>query len=109
MQESSCKSRCHHVPSDTGTDLFHCVQNENSEQTTQIKFYLWKFIKNITCIYTFCTFEASLNVKYGTINLQDHISSKCHPAVFIPDAEIRDTLLDNSFPIFFGKKENKSL
>lgn len=45
MQESSCKSRCHHVPSNTGTNLLSSVQNENSEQTMQIKFYLCKFIR----------------------------------------------------------------
>lgn len=37
-------------------------------------------------------------VKYGTINLKDHIPSNSHPA------EIRDILLGNSFPIYFGKK-----
>lgn len=30
----------HHVPSNTATDLLRWVQNENSEKTTQIKFYL---------------------------------------------------------------------
>lgn len=37
-----------------------------------------------------------LPVKYGTINLKDHIPSSSHPA------EIKDTLLGNSFPIHFG-------
>lgn len=37
-------------------------------------------------------------VKYGTINLKDHIPSNSHPA------EIRDILLGNSFSIYFGKK-----
>lgn len=35
----------HHAPSNTATGLFRCVQNENSEQTTQIKFYLCKLTK----------------------------------------------------------------
>lgn len=38
-------------------------------------------------------------VKYGTINWKDHIPSNSHPA------EIRDILLGNSFPIYFGKKK----
>lgn len=108
MHSSRCKnpvvkSGCRHVPSNTGTDLLSCVQNENSEQTMQIKFYLCKFLRT-TYIYTLYHFQVSLNVKYGIINLKDHISSKSHPAVFIPDAEIGDILPDNSFQIFFGKK-----
>lgn len=35
MQESSCKSGCHHIPSNSGTNLLSCMQNENSEQTMQ--------------------------------------------------------------------------
>lgn len=41
-----------------------------------------------------------LPVKYGTINLKDHIPSSSHPA------EIKDTLLGNSFSIHFGKKNS---
>lgn len=44
-----------------------------------------------------------LPVKYGTINLKDHILSSSHPA------DIKDTLLGNSFPIHFGKKKKKLL
>lgn len=39
-------------------------------------------------------------VKYGTINLKDHIPSNSHPA------ETRDILLGNSFKIYFGKKNS---
>lgn len=42
-------------------------------------------------------------VKYGTINWKDHIPSNSHPA------EIRDILLGNSFPIYFGKKNHYSI
>lgn len=59
-------------------------------------------------MYTLCTFQAALNVECGTIHLKDCISSKPHPAVFIPDAAIRDTLLGISLQFLFSKKKKKN-
>lgn len=58
--------------------------------------------------YTFCTFQASLNVKYGMINLRItfHLNAILH---FSSQMQRSEAVLDNSFPIFFGKKIHYSI